>query len=147
MQTTKSVPRRLSRIKAFQFLYGLEFAEIQDVQRLENNYKNFPTQEGDEENICEGFTWELILGVWQYSKELDFIIQQYSKKWRLDRVGKVELCLLRLALFEMKFRDDIPDKVAINEALELNKIFGEERSQAFINGILDNYSKSKNENK
>ncbi len=147
MQTTKSVPRRLSRIKAFQFLYGLEFAEIQDVQRLENNYKNFPTQEGDEENICEGFTWELILGVWQNSKELDFIIQQYSKKWRLDRVGKVELCLLRLALFEMKFRNDIPDKVAINEALELNKIFGEERSQAFINGILDNYSKSKNENK
>lgn len=147
MQTTKSVPRRLSRIKAFQFLYGLEFAEIQDVQRLENSYKNFPTQEGDEENICEGFTWELILGVWQNSKELDFIIQQYSKKWRLDRVGKVELCLLRLALFEMKFRDDIPDKVAINEALELNKIFGEERSQAFINGILDNYSKSKNENK
>ncbi len=147
MQTTKSVPRRLSRIKAFQFLYGLEFAEIQDAQRLENNYKNFPTQEGDEENICEGFTWELILGVWQNSKELDFIIQQYSKKWRLDRVGKVELCLLRLALFEMKFRDDIPDKVAINEALELNKIFGEERSQAFINGILDNYSKSKNENK
>ena len=147
MQTTKSVPRRLSRIKAFQFLYGLEFAEIQDVQRLENNYKNFPTQEGDEENICEGFTWELILGVWQNSKELDFIIQQYSKKWRLDRVGKVELCLLRLALFEMKFRDDIPDKVAINEALELNKIFGEERSQAFIIGILDNYSKSKNENK
>ncbi|MFG6359511.1 transcription antitermination factor NusB [Taurinivorans muris] len=147
MQTTKSVPRRLSRIKAFQFLYGLEFAEIQDVQRLENNYKNFPTQEGDEENICEGFTWELILGVWQNSKELDFIVQQYSKKWRLDRVGKVELCLLRLALFEMKFRDDIPDKVAINEALELNKIFGEERSQAFINGILDNYSKSKNENK
>ena len=57
MQTTKSVPRRLSRIKAFQFLYGLEFAEIQDIQRLENNYKNFPTQEGDEENICEGFTW------------------------------------------------------------------------------------------
>ena len=147
MQTTKSVPRRLSRIKAFQFLYGLEFAEIQDIQRLENNYKNFPTQEGDEENICEGFTWELILGVWQNSKELDFIIQQYSKKWRLDRVGKVELCLLRLALFEMTFRDDIPDKVAINEALELNKIFGEERSQAFINGILDNYSKSKNENK
>lgn len=147
MQTTKNVPRRLSRIKAFQFLYGLEFAEIQDVQLLENNYKNFPAQEDGEENICEGFTWELILGVWQHSKELDFIIQQYSKKWRLDRVGKVELCLLRLALFEMKFRDDIPDKVAINEALELNKIFGEERSQAFINGILDNYSKSKNENK
>ena len=141
MQTTKSVPRRLSTLTALQFHSGLEFAVRQDIQRLENNYKNFPTQEGDEENICEGFTWELILGVWQNSKELDFIIQQYSKKWRLDRVGKVELCLLRLALFEMKFRDDIPDKVAINEALELNKIFGEVRSQAFFNGILDNYSK------
>ncbi len=147
MQNTKSVPRRLSRMKAFQFLYGLEFAEIQSVQALEQNYKNFPTQEDDEENTCEGFTWELILGVWQNSEKLDAIIQQYSKKWRIDRVGKVELCLLRLALFEMSFRDDVPDKVAINEALELNKIFGEERSQAFINGILDNYSKSQEENK
>lgn len=147
MQNTKSVPRRLSRMKAFQFLYGLEFAEIQSVQALEQNYKNFPTQEDDEENTCEGFTWELILGVWQNLEKLDAIIQQYSKKWRIDRVGKVELCLLRLALFEMSFRDDVPDKVAINEALELNKIFGEERSQAFINGILDNYSKSQEENK
>lgn len=147
MQNSKSVPRRLSRMKAFQFIYGLEFAEIQSVQALEQNYKNFPTQEGDEENICEGFTWDLILGVWQNSEKLDAIIQQYSKKWRIDRVGKVELCLLRLALYEMSFRDDVPAKVAINEALELNKIFGEERSQAFINGILDNYSKSHEEKK
>lgn len=147
MQNSKNVPRRLSRMKAFQFLYGLEFAEIKTVQALEQNYKNFPSQEGTEENICEGFTWELILGVWQNSEKLDAIIRQYSKKWRIDRVGKVELCLLRLALFEMSYRDDVPDKVAINEALELNKIFGEERSQAFINGILDNYSKSHEENK
>lgn len=147
MQNSKNVPRRLSRMKAFQFLYGLEFAEIKNEQDLERNYKNFPGQEGAEENICEGFTWELILGVWQNSEKLDTIIRQYSKKWRIDRVGKVELCLLRLALFEMSSRDDVPDKVAINEALELNKIFGEERSQAFINGILDNYSKTKEENK
>lgn len=147
MQNSKNVPRRLSRMKAFQFLYGLEFAEIKTAQDLEQNYKNFPGQEGTEENICEGFTWELILGVWQNSAKLDAIIQQYSKKWRIDRVGKVELCLLRLALYEMSHRDDVPDKVAINEALELNKIFGEERSQAFINGILDNYSKSQEEKK
>lgn len=147
MQNSKNVPRRLSRMKAFQFLYGLEFAEIKNMQALEQNYRNFPSQEGTEDTICEGFTWELILGVWQNSAKLDEIIQQYSKKWRIDRVGKVELCLLRLALFEMAYRDDVPDKVAINEALELNKIFGEERSQAFINGILDNYSKSCEENK
>lgn len=147
MQNSKNVPRRLSRMKAFQFLYGLEFAEIKNVQALEQSYKNFPAQEGSEENICEGFAWELILGVWQNSEKLDAVIRQYSKKWRIDRVGKVELCLLRLALFEMAFRDDVPDKVAINEALELNKTFGEERSQAFINGILDSYSKSQEENK
>lgn len=147
MQANKSVPRRLSRMKAFQFLYGLEFSEIKNVQSLEKNYMNFPTQEGGEDNVCEGFTWELILGVWQHSEELDKIIQQYSKKWRIDRVGKVELCLLRLAIFEMKYRKDVPAKVAINEALELNKTFGEERSQAFINGILDSYSKVQEENK
>lgn len=147
MQNNKNVPRRLSRMKAFQFLYGLEFGDIKSVQALEQNYKNFPNQEGGEENLCEGFTWELIVGVWQNSEKLDDIIRQYSKKWRLDRVGKVELCLLRLAIFEIAFRHDIPAKVAINEALELNKIFGEERSQAFINGILDNYSKSLEEKK
>lgn len=142
MQNNKNVPRRLSRMKAFQFLYGLEFGDIKSVQALENSYKNFPAQEGGEDNVCEGFTWELILGVWQHSAQLDEIIQQYSKKWRLDRVGKVELCLLRLAVFEITYRTDVPAKVAINEALELNKTFGEERSQAFINGILDSYSKS-----
>lgn len=142
MQNNKNVPRRLSRMKAFQFLYGLEFGDIASVQALEDSYKNFPAQEGGEDNVCEGFTWELILGVWQHSAQLDEIIQQYSKKWRLDRVGKVELCLLRLAVFEITYRPDVPAKVAINEALELNKTFGEERSQAFINGILDSYSKS-----
>lgn len=54
---------------------------------------------------------------------------------------------MNFACFVWSHRDDVPDKVAINEALELNKIFGEERSQAFINGILDNYSKSQEEKK
>ncbi len=146
MQSNKSVPRRLSRMKAFQFLYGLEFSEVNSIENLEKRYRMFPTQEGGEPNLTEGFTWELIVGVWKYSQKLDEIIQQYSKKWRLDRVGRVELCLLRLALYEIIYRDDVPYKVAMNEALELNKQFGEERSQAFINGILDAYSKA-NESK
>lgn len=89
-----------------------------------------------------GFGWELVLGVWQKQKDLDKIISEYSQNWRIDRMGKVELALLRLSAYELLFRDDIPTKVIINEAIELSKKFGDDNSRNFINGILDALTKS-----
>jgi N utilization substance protein B len=90
----------------------------------------------------EGFAWELVLGVWSKRQELDKLIERFSQNWRLDRMGRVELALLRLAVYELIFRDDVPAKVVINEALELSRSFGDENSRGFVNGILDAASKA-----
>ncbi len=141
---TKAPPRRLSRMKAFQFLYGQAFAEAKTGLELEESFCAFPAQDISEiENAtCEGFAWELVSGVWSHSKKIDVVIEQFAQNWKIDRVGRVELGLLRIAVYEMLYRTDVPFKVAINEALELNKLFGEEKSQAFLNGILDTISKA-----
>lgn len=68
--------------------------------------------------------------------ELDERINKVSESWKTRRMGRVELTILRLALYEMKMDDDIPEKVAINEAVELAKRFGGDDSPAFVNGIL-----------
>ncbi|MDF2543631.1 MAG: hypothetical protein K0S47_3349 [Herbinix sp.] len=68
--------------------------------------------------------------------EIDALISDAASGWRLNRMGKVDLTILRLAVFEMKFDEEIPVKVAINEAVELAKKFGGEESPSFINGVL-----------
>ena len=68
---------------------------------------------------------------------IDSVIERFSQNWRVDRLGKIELTLLRLAVFEMLYRADVPPKVAINEALELSTRFGDAKAKSFINGILD----------
>lgn len=84
-----------------------------------------------------GFTWELVEGVWTHLKALDKSIEKYAKNWRIDRLGRIELTILRIALFEMLYRDDIPAKVSITEALELTSQFAEIKARSFINGLLD----------
>jgi N utilization substance protein B len=105
----------------------------------------FPAGGGVEEIIVpadlseqpEGFAWDLVRGTWQNQRELDALITKFSQNWRLDRMGKVELALLRLAAYELIYRNDVPGKVVINEAIELSKIFGDDSSRGFVNGILD----------
>ena len=140
----KTPPRHLLRMKAFQFLYGQAFTEATTGLQLEEAFCAFPTQDVSEiENAtCEGFAWELVAGVWSNSKKLDAVIEQFAENWRIDRVGRVELGLLRIAIYEMLYREDVPSKVAINEALDLNKQFGDEKSRTFLNGILDAVAKA-----
>lgn len=68
--------------------------------------------------------------------EIDSIIDSVSKKWRVNRILKTDLMILRLATYEIKFDENIPDKVSINEAIELAKIYGGDESPAFVNGLL-----------
>jgi len=68
--------------------------------------------------------------------EIDAMLEKVARGWKLSRMGKVELTILRLAVYEMRFDEDIPEKVAINEAVELSKKFGGDDSPAFINGVL-----------
>ncbi|MFH1090958.1 MAG: transcription antitermination factor NusB [Pseudomonadota bacterium] len=108
--------------------------------------RNFTPGQDDEEVLGCGqklfeqalpFVRELFFGVIGHQAELDRALEEASDNWRLSRMSRVDRNVMRLALFEMLYRDDIPYKVSINEAIELGKAFGAEDSGAFINGILD----------
>lgn len=88
------------------------------------------------------YAWELVKGVWARREDLDAVVGRFSRHWKLGRIARVELTILRLALYEMLLRDDIPPKVAINEGVELAKAFGDENSKSFVNGILDAAAKA-----
>ena len=141
MARGKAATRHGERELAFQVLYGLSFSPARDLDELRRIFCNSPDhpprQEGDASVAPSGFAWALVEGVWKSGKLLDETIGRYSRNWRVDRMGRVELTLLRLAVFEMMFRSDIPPKVAINEALELSRRFGESNAGSFVNGILD----------
>ena len=85
---------------------------------------------------------EVLEGIGEKQKEIDATINDLSIGWRIDRMPKVDLSILRVAIFEMLYRDDIPQSVSINEAVELAKEFGGERSSAYINGMLGTLSKN-----
>ncbi len=142
---SKKPSRRNERALAFQVLYGLAFSPAKSRRDLINAFCKAPDQaeerEGSEASP-EGFAWDLVEGVWSEQKELDAHLTRLSQNWRIERMGKVEITLLRLALYEILFRSDIPPKVAINEAIELSKQFGDEGSRGFVNGILDAAAKA-----
>lgn len=77
-----------------------------------------------------GFAWELVEGVWSNVKNLDSVIERFSQNWRVDRLGKIELTLLRPRRFRNAVPADVPPKVAINEALELSTRFGDAKARA-----------------
>jgi len=125
--------RRKARELAVQVIFSLDFGSDSPEETFELICKNFDVNQ----NIIS-FARELVLGVWDKIKEVDETIKQSSKNWRLERMARVDKSVLRLATYELLFRDDIPPKVSINEAVELAKEFGNDNSYGFINGILDN---------
>ena len=88
------------------------------------------------------FAEELLVGVQKNCSELDAVIEKYSANWKLSRIASVDKNVLRLAIYELLYREDIPKKVTLNEAVEIAKRFGTEESGAFVNGILDNIAKN-----
>ena len=147
MAKAKSATRRGERELAFQVLYGLSFTPARDIDDLRRFFRISPDyiarwQDQEPPAHPSGFAWELVQGVWSKSDELDASITSFSRNWRVDRMGRVELTLLRLAVYEITFRNDVPAKVAINEALELSRQFGEGNAKSFINGILDAVAKA-----
>ena len=148
MSRNRNNGRRAARAQAFQVLYSLSFADIsgeEDVRRAFRLFPAPPAPDGSTDEAPqaeEGFAWELVYGVWLKNADLDELISRFSRNWRVDRLGRVERTLLRLALYEMLYRQDVPAKVAINEALELTRQFGEDNAVSFVNGVLDAAAKA-----
>ncbi|MDF1565813.1 MAG: transcription antitermination factor NusB [Deltaproteobacteria bacterium] len=125
--------RRKARECALQALYEIDTAGQDPGDAIQHLAESFGT---DDPKIL-GYAESLIRGVWGNLEELDAVIQEHSPNWTLERMARVDRNILRLAAFELRFREDVPLKVVLNEAIEVAKRFGAEGSAAFINGVLD----------
>lgn len=142
--------RKLAREIAFKIVFSnnFQFEEIEENenkgQLLNNIIEDVElTASDDSKNKVEEISAEdrkyieqVTKGIAEKLEELDERIKPYLKGWTMDRIGKTDLAILRLAVYEIFYRDDIPYKVSINEAVELAKVFCDESSPAFINGVL-----------
>lgn len=135
--------RRQQRRFALQIIYSLQFGENQSEDALAASFDNFWAEEETDQDRESSYAWTLIQGVFEHSQALDEIIARHSRHWKLNRIAKVELTILRLALYEMLHCPDTPTRVAINEAVELAKDFGDDNSKIFVNGVLDAVAKER----
>jgi N utilization substance protein B len=128
--------RRRAREFALQVLYQIDIAGYNADKAYTNCIENLCPPEG-----VRGFSLEIVTGVVEHKQEIDDLIQKYSEHWVLDRIAVVDKNILRVAIYELLYCDDLPYKVSINEAVELGKRFGSDDSPSFINGILDKIAK------
>ncbi|MUG44780.1 transcription antitermination factor NusB [Paenibacillus woosongensis] len=133
--------RRLAREIAIQSMYQMEMNEVgaeEAVSMLiaEAAGENESMVELSDVDQTKAFVLELVTGTWERKSAIDEMLADYLKNWQVSRLSKVDRQVLRLAVYEMVFRDDVPGKVAVNEAIELAKHFGVEESGKFVNGVL-----------
>lgn len=129
--------RNEAREQAFLLIFSESFNSEQSIEELIANALEANDYENDE------YTFRLIKGVSENKAQIDEIIAEKLNKWKMERLPKTTLAILRLAVFEIIYCDDIPDSVSINEAVELAKRFGSEKDYSFVNGVLGNISRAK----
>jgi transcription antitermination factor NusB len=124
--------RRRARELAIQVLFHMEYNPGDPGESFDRVCESFgPPKE------VRAYSREVVLGVWENKADLDRLIRRSSKNWRVERMSRVDRNILRMAIYEVVYRKDVPPKVSIDEAVELGKRYGTEESGAFINGILD----------
>jgi len=127
--------RTLSREFALQILYQMDICRLNFQEAMENF-----SQAHEQDNLSDevkSFTSELVQGTAENLGEIDKKISHYAANWELKRMAFIDRNILRLGSYELIFREDIPPKVAINEAVELAKKYSGPESAKFVNGILD----------
>ncbi|MGI6580107.1 MAG: transcription antitermination factor NusB [Saccharofermentanales bacterium] len=125
--------RSLVREYAFMFLFQIEIQPEHIDKQIEYFLANYPVPDRQMD-----FFETRVNGVITEKKDLDNILEPFLVKWTLDRLPKVDLTILRLAIYEMKYMQDIPNNVAISEAVRLAKIYSGDESRSYINAILGN---------
>jgi N utilization substance protein B len=126
--------RRQNRMAAVQYLYQWE---ANKPEQLNDGICQFFEHQEEHPRAYYAFAEELVYGVIENIDAVDAQIKQHAQNWTFERIAKVDLAVLRLALYELLYRTDIPPIVSINEAVELGKIFSNPDSKRFINGLLD----------
>lgn len=143
--------RSKSREMIFKLVFMASFYEPEDVIDMIRGFNPLMMQNEEEDGETVDFPeWELealdyndrsyiehkAIEVIRRIPEIDALIEEKSSEWKIERMGKVELALIRLAAYEAKYDDEVPDRVAIDEAVELAKKYGQDQSYSFVNGVL-----------
>ncbi len=125
--------RSASRENAFKLIYSLE---IQKTNNIEEQMELFFESNDIKDKEAQKYIKNVILGIWENKEKILSSIEKNLKEdWKLNRISKMDLSILELAIYEIEF-SEVPYKVAINEAVELAKKYGEDNSRKFVNGIL-----------
>lgn len=133
--------RTKARSIALQVLYEIDLSGHSAGQVLEERL----IDEGIEDKNLQDFSRQIITGVVPLVKKLDEVISQHAPEWPLDQVAVIDRNILRIALWEFAVEEITPLKVAINEAIELAKMFGSDSSPRFVNGVLGSLAARQNE--
>lgn len=136
---TKIGKRRQARENVLKILYQVEILGDDLNSVLDRYWDASPTFD----DTIKKFANELVKGIAERKDELDEVIKNKLKNWNFERVAIIDRNILRMGVYEIMFREDIPDSVSINEAIEIAKKYGDQESSRFINGILDKVAKSK----
>lgn len=121
--------RRTAREKALQSLFQIDVSDIEPKEAMAHALDGLES---------DAFFEQLVYGVLENKEKIDEMITRHLVNWKLDRLANVDRAILRLSAYEMAFVDDIPASVSMNEAIELAKQFGDDKSAKFINGVLSN---------
>ena len=130
--------RRKSREIATRLLFEMSINKESYVDIIENFREN--TEEKIEDIDFE-YVIRVLKGVSENEAHINETISKYLVKWKLERLPKMNLAILKMASYEILFEEDIPNKVTINEAIELAKKYGDDNAPSFINGVLNNLIK------
>ena len=125
--------RRKSREAAMKLLFEMSINK-EKYEDIIENFKEYT--DVDLKDVDMSYVTKVLAGVQEHGVEIDKNIEKHLIKWKLDRLSKMNLAILRISTYEILFEEDIPGKVSVNEGIELAKKYGEDSSPAFINGIL-----------
>ena len=120
----------------FQLIDAPEYLTVEDALNYALENGNDP--EAGYEAVKGHYVHRLINGVLEYQAEIDHMIEENLQQWTIDRIQRIDLVILRVALFEMNFvsEEEVPDTVAVDEAIELSKGFSDDKSRQFVSGLL-----------
>jgi N utilization substance protein B len=125
--------RKNAREKAMTLIYQMELTNFQADEIIRDFFDNNELKFSNEDIE---YIKDCVYGVEKNLAKIDELIDKHAHGWKLNRLAKVDLSIMRLAIYEIMEREDVPTPVAINEAVELAKIYGTDQSPAFINGVL-----------
>ncbi|KOA20940.1 hypothetical protein CLHOM_05280 [Clostridium homopropionicum DSM 5847] len=130
--------RRKSREIAMKLLFEMTINK-EDYEEILLNFKE--NTDINLEDLDFQYIKNIINGIEENKEEIDNKIQENLKNWKLSRLSKIDITILRISTYEMLYTEDVPDKVAVNEAIELAKKYSSDNSPSFINGVLGNMIK------